>query len=103
MRRDCRSAFNDVDLCLRLGDLGYRNVWTPRAVLLHHESASRGSDEGGEAGARNAAEQALMRARWGRLLDEDPQHNPNLRFHWHGFELPSAPRRQRPWQAFLQC
>jgi GT2 family glycosyltransferase len=96
-------GFNDVDLCLRLGDLGYRNVWTPRAVLLHRESASRGSDESGEARARNAAEQALMRARWGRLLDEDPQHNPNLRFHWHGFDLPGAPRRPRPWQAFLQC
>ena len=28
-------AFNDIDLCLRLADHGYRTVWTPFAELLH--------------------------------------------------------------------
>ncbi|WP_156748463.1 glycosyltransferase, partial [Mycobacterium sp. E3198] len=37
-------AFNDVDLCLRLSQKGYRNVWTPNAELYHHESLTRGSD-----------------------------------------------------------
>ncbi|WP_156748566.1 glycosyltransferase family 2 protein [Mycobacterium sp. E3198] len=37
-------AFNDVDLCLRLSQTGYRNVWTPNAELYHHESLTRGSD-----------------------------------------------------------
>jgi GT2 family glycosyltransferase len=33
--------FNDVDFCLRLGQLGYRHVVVPDAVLLHHESQTR--------------------------------------------------------------
>ena len=33
--------FNDVDLCLRLGELGYRHVIPPEAMLMHHESQSR--------------------------------------------------------------
>lgn len=35
-------AYNDVDLCLRVVEEGYYIVWTPHAVLYHHESASRG-------------------------------------------------------------
>jgi O-antigen biosynthesis protein len=37
-------AFNDIDFCLRLRELGYRNIFTPFAEFIHHESASRGSD-----------------------------------------------------------
>ena len=32
---------NDVDLCLRLEQLGYRQVIPPEAILLHHERRSR--------------------------------------------------------------
>ena len=35
-------AYGDVDLCLRLVDHGYRNVYNPFARIIHHESASRG-------------------------------------------------------------
>jgi O-antigen biosynthesis protein len=38
-------AYNDVDFCLRAIKQGFRVVWTPFAKLIHHESASRGSDE----------------------------------------------------------
>ena len=31
-------AYNDVDLCMRIGQMGYNNVWTPYAELFHHES-----------------------------------------------------------------
>lgn len=34
-------AYNDVDLCARALRQGYRNVYTPHAVLKHHECASR--------------------------------------------------------------
>ena len=30
-------AFNDVDFCLKLQAAGWRNVYTPHAVLVHHE------------------------------------------------------------------
>ena len=29
-------AFNDVDLCLRIAEKGYRNLWTPYAEFYHH-------------------------------------------------------------------
>ncbi|MHB1712277.1 MAG: glycosyltransferase family 2 protein, partial [Acidimicrobiales bacterium] len=35
-------AFNDVDFCLRLGQAGYRVLYTPHATLIHYESVSRG-------------------------------------------------------------
>jgi O-antigen biosynthesis protein len=34
-------AFQDVDLCLKLLELGYRNVYTPYAKLYHYESATK--------------------------------------------------------------
>ena len=35
-------SYNDVDLCLRVRARGYLVVYTPYAVLYHHQSASRG-------------------------------------------------------------
>lgn len=35
-------AYNDVDLCLKLEQAGYINLWTPYATLIHKESATRG-------------------------------------------------------------
>ena len=37
-------SYNDVDLCYRLREAGYRNVVRTDAVLIHHESISRGLD-----------------------------------------------------------
>ncbi len=71
-------AFNDVDFCLRVREAGYRNIFTPHAVLYHHESATRGHDATPEKAARYQAEFALMKSRWGRTLGEDPAYNPNL-------------------------
>ena len=34
-------TFNDIDFCLRVREAGYRNVWTPYAEMIHHESATR--------------------------------------------------------------
>ncbi|MCC6805865.1 MAG: glycosyltransferase family 2 protein [Deltaproteobacteria bacterium] len=36
-------AFNDLDLCLRLEQHGWRTVYTPHVTLVHHESKSRGA------------------------------------------------------------
>ena len=48
-------AFNDIDLCLRVRSLGYRNLWTPYAELYHHESASRGLENTAKKISRNRA------------------------------------------------
>jgi GT2 family glycosyltransferase len=60
------NSFNDVDLCLKLRHLGYRNIWTPFAELYHFESMTRDPTV--------LAQHALpMVGRWGvDLLVHDP-------------------------------
>jgi GT2 family glycosyltransferase len=91
-------TFNDIDLCLRLRDHGYRIVWTPAAQLFHLESATRGSDMEGEKQARALREWTFMQHRWGSVLDIDPYQNPNIRIHTHPPAIPSPPRRTKPWR-----
>ena len=89
-------AFNDVDLCLRLGASGLRNVWTPFAELYHYESVSRGDDTtAGRPGF--VAESRLMHERWGDLLNADPYFNPNLSLERTDFALSYPPRHVRKW------
>jgi GT2 family glycosyltransferase len=97
-------AYNDVDLCLRLGDYGYRVIWTPFAELFHLESVSRGVDSEDPARLeRSYREWQHLRATWGSLLaSTDPFHNPNVLFYWNGTEIPSSPRRQKPWYFIVE-
>src|SRR5690606_17516546 len=63
---------NDVDLCLRLLDQGYRNLWTPYAKLIHHESISRKTSVPKE-------DEKAMWKRWRhRFVAGDACYNPNL-------------------------
>jgi len=71
-------AFNDVDLCLRIEAAGWRNVYVPHSVLLHHESKTRGSDMSPEQIGRYHREVAILQHRWGTKTYADPLHNPNL-------------------------
>ena len=70
--------YNDVDLCLRLMMAGYRNLFCPEAVLVHHESKSRGAPTAPDAYAQWKKEQKAMQTRWGDLLLADPNYNPYL-------------------------
>jgi GT2 family glycosyltransferase len=92
-------AFNDVDFCLKLRERGYRNVWTPHARLVHHESASRGKRLAPEQKARAARELAALRTRWAVALLEDPYHSPNLSLSSNVPRLAWPPREPRPWSA----
>jgi GT2 family glycosyltransferase len=71
-------AFNDVDLCLKIEAAGWRNVYVPHAVLLHHESKSRGKDTWPENIHRYRRELDSLQRRWGTKTYRDPLHNPNL-------------------------
>lgn len=64
--------FNDVDLCLRIRNLGYRIVYNPDAQFTHTEKASRGET------IPPGAEVALFLSRWGRWLENDPASHPGL-------------------------
>ena len=71
-------SFNDVDFCLKLQAAGYWNVWTPQALLIHHESASRGAENTPAKIKRFHGEIATMQQRWGDFLKHDPAYNPHL-------------------------
>jgi GT2 family glycosyltransferase len=90
-------AFNDVDLCFRLLQAGYRNVWTPYAELVHRESASRGTDERGADRQRFLQEEAVMRGRWGALIANDPYYSPNLSLDSNVPRPAWPPRTVWPW------
>ncbi|WP_444888136.1 glycosyltransferase family 2 protein [Microbulbifer sp. JMSA008] len=80
-------SFNDVDLCLKVREAGYRNLWTPYAELYHHESVSRGADNTLTKRRRAQKEAEYMRDRWGDQLDTDPAYNPNLTLVHEDFSL----------------
>ncbi|VXB91444.1 O-antigen biosynthesis protein [Pseudomonas sp. 8AS] len=63
------SRWADVDLCLRLRQAGYLNVWTPRAQLLM--DAPLLPDP-------TAEEEDAMYARWLPQLARDPAYNPGF-------------------------
>jgi GT2 family glycosyltransferase len=71
-------AFNDVDICIRIYQAGYNNLWTPYAEFNHHESASRGAEDTPEKQRRFTLEAEYMLNKWGPVLERDPAYNPNL-------------------------
>ena len=94
------AAFNDVDYCLKLRAEGYQVVWTPFATLYHHESASRGDDLAADKRAVYEAADRLMRARWGKVLANDPFYSPYLSLFSEDFTLADKPRHRPPWTDF---
>jgi O-antigen biosynthesis protein len=72
-------AYNDIDYCLRAGEQGFRTVWTPFATLIHHESASRGSDETKDNKSRFDREKQSLRTKYGLESYVDKAFNP-----WYG-------------------
>lgn len=71
-------AFNDIDFCLKVHNMGYRNLWTPFAILTHFESKSRGQEDTPEKRQRFFNEIKVMKTRWQEYLTKDPYYNPNL-------------------------
>ncbi|QDV39613.1 glycosyltransferase [Tautonia plasticadhaerens] len=84
-------AYNDIDLCLRLGRLGLRIVYAPRAELVLVEGASRGSGD-------DPREPLAYKEIWG--LARDPYHNPNLGRNHESFALRT--RRSTPAEGTLR-
>jgi GT2 family glycosyltransferase/glycosyltransferase involved in cell wall biosynthesis len=64
--------FNDIDLCLRMREAGYRIVYTPYCELYHFEGQSLPRQ------TQNFRERALFCERWSKIVDRDPYYNENL-------------------------
>ncbi len=95
---DFAVAFNDIDLCLRIGEAGLRILWTPYAELYHFESSSRGPEDTPEKRARFDREVEAMHARHHPVLSADPYYNPNLSLESDDFALAWPPRLRQPWR-----
>jgi GT2 family glycosyltransferase len=67
-------AFNDIDFCLRTGARGYRILYTPHALLYHHEAFSKTAKDL----IPERAEVRAMQSAWEAVIESDPYYNPNL-------------------------
>ncbi len=95
-------SHNDLDFCLRVRALGYRNVLDPAVVLHHREGASRGLENSPADRARADDEAARFLTRWGTVIARDPCYNPNLTLTGAAFALAWPPRTiARPTPAMI--
>lgn len=87
------SAFNDVDLCLKMRQAGHGIIWSAQAELWHHETISFGKHYADDDKSLAERDIAIMRERWAGWCAVDPFHNPNLSLEPQSeWELASPPR-----------
>ncbi len=87
-----RERYFDVDLCMRLIEFGYRNVWVPYSELRVHATSRKFQDEKRQKNASTLLDVEYMRKRWGMRLLNDPAYSPNLSLQGKPFSLAWPPR-----------
>ena len=81
-------AFGDVDLCLRILQKGYLNVWTPYAELYHYKPETPGLEYTIEKSKRFEKEIEYFKRTWAQFLQTgDPYYNPNLTLERENFDV----------------
>lgn len=82
---DLSVLYNDVDLCLKAGQKGFRVVYTPYATLMHHAGQSmndvrtlQDAQKVGAALDRKERERRVFWKRWRKQIAHDPAWNVNL-------------------------
>lgn len=72
--------YNDVDLCLRISNLGYRIIFTPYSELYHYESASRKDPKSDKDLKQIYSEIEYMKTHWHNRITNDPFKNQNIEY-----------------------
>ena len=73
-------AFNDVDFCLKIGQLGKRIVYNPFVEFWHYESKTRGYEDSPAKKERFERESNNFKNKWKDFIAKgDPYYNINLR------------------------
>ena len=72
---------NDIDLCLRVAERGWTNVWAADAVLIHMQSASRGIERNPFDQYRQ--ERSYFINRWVEAIRDDPYFHPGFSLSAH--------------------
>ncbi|MHC5373317.1 glycosyltransferase [Enterococcus sp. LJL120] len=70
-------AFNDIDLCIRIFELGKNNVWAHDAVLYHGQSQAQDEEKTLEMDWNVQKDSARIKAKYGEKLLQDPAGNIN--------------------------
>lgn len=77
MSEELKYGYNDIDYCLKVRECGFLVLFTPYALLYHHESISRQAE--GDAMMRHVDDLKLFERKWKELLQNgDPYYSPNL-------------------------
>jgi GT2 family glycosyltransferase len=76
---------NDIDLCLRIAERGWTNIWTPEATLIHRQSATRGIDS--DPFALYQKERTYFVQRWSHVIRDDPYFHPAFSLYAHDVAL----------------
>jgi GT2 family glycosyltransferase len=89
-------ALNDVDLCLRAREVGWRVVYCASATLHHYESLSLGRHYEGARAGLESHEVRRLRARHGAVIAGDPFYSPNASLQPGREWQPAFPPRPHP-------
>lgn len=69
-------TYNDVDFCLKVGALGYKNIFTPYVEAYHHESISRKDIDNNE---QNFMEYYFIKKKYLSIIEKgDPYYSKFL-------------------------
>lgn len=84
-------SYSDIDLCLRLREKGYNNIYTPYCKLYHFESLTLEKKKTREREIQQRqSEVEYFRQKYKSIIEEgDPYYNPNLSKDDFGFNLKS--------------
>lgn len=81
-------ACNDIDLCLKIRELGKLVVYNAFSLWYHYESKTRGYEDDEAKAQRFEDEKARFGERWSKILDEgDPYYNKNWNIKLGPFKL----------------
>ena len=73
-------AYNDVDFCLKIQDMGKLITYNPYIEAYHYESKSRGYEDTEEKQRRLKKEENKLKKKWKKYFDvTDKYYSPNLR------------------------
>ena len=88
MTEELAVAFNDIDYCLKVRELGKLVVYDPYAELYHYESKSRGLEDSPEKVERFLGETERLLSFWREQIEAgDPYYNRNLTLDNSDFSL----------------
>lgn len=88
LTQDFQVAFNDIDYCLKVRELGKLVVYNPAVEFYHYESKSRGLEDTPEKVERFNSEADRLAKRWADILKNgDPYYNRNLSLDCSDFKL----------------